>query len=150
MGCAYQSIGNHEKATECWEKATNGPTEPAAALYYNDAKPDKIFYQGMALLKLGRTDEAKGRFHKLVSYGEKHLFDQVRMDYFAVSLPDLLIWDDSLDTRNIVHCKYMMALGHWGLGNRDKALHLLDEAAALDNNHQGIYSTQTLIKLQLS
>ena len=150
MGCAYQSMGNQEKAAECWEKATNGPTEPAAALYYNDAKPDKIFYQGMALQKLGRTDEAKSRFHKLVSYGEKHLFDQVRMDYFAVSLPDLLIWDDSLDTRNIVHCKYMMALGHWGLGNRDKALHLLDEAAALDNNHQGIYSTQTLIKLQLS
>ena len=31
-------------------------------MYYNDAKPDKIFYQGLALLKLGRKDEANGRF----------------------------------------------------------------------------------------
>ena len=38
--------------------AIGGPVEPAAALYYNDAKPDKIFYQGLALLRLGRTDEA--------------------------------------------------------------------------------------------
>ena len=146
MGCAYEALGDTMKATECWEKATVGPTEPAAALYYNDAKPDKIFYQGMALLKLGRTGEANGRFYKLVNYGEKHLFDHVRMDYFAVSLPDLLIWDDSLDLRNIVHCKYMMALGHWGLGHHEKARRFLAEAEALDNNHLGIYSTRTMFE----
>ena len=54
-----------------------------AAMYYNDAKPDKIFYQGLALLKLNRMDEANGRFHKLTTYGEKHLFDKVKMDYFC-------------------------------------------------------------------
>ena len=90
LGCAYEGLGRHDKAVECWEQAIIGPTEPAAAMYYNDAKPDKIFYQGLALLKLGRMDEANGRFHKLTSYGEKHLFDKIKMDYFAVSLPDLL------------------------------------------------------------
>ncbi len=54
--------GRADKAKECWEEATKGPQEPAAAMYYNDAKPDKIFYQGLALLKLGRLDEANGRF----------------------------------------------------------------------------------------
>ena len=116
MGCAYEALGDTMKATECWEKATVGPTEPAAALYYNDAKPDKIFYQGMALLKLGRTGEANGRFYKLVNYGEKHLFDHVRMDYFAVSLPDLLIWDDSLDLRNIVPAQHRPLQVHDGVG----------------------------------
>lgn len=138
MGVAYDAMNQTDKARQCWLKATEGPTKPAAALYYNDAKPDKIFYQGMALLKLGRTGEANGRFHKLVNYGEKHLFDKVRMDYFAVSLPDLLIWEDDLQVRNEIHCKYMMALGYYGLGNKEKSNRYLKEAEALDINHQGI------------
>lgn len=144
MGVAYDAMNQTDKACQCWLKATEGPTEPAAALYYNDAKPDKIFYQGMALLKLGRTGEANGRFHKLVNYGEKHLFDKVRMDYFAVSLPDLLIWEDDLQVRNEIHCKYMMALGYCGLGNKDKSMRYLGEAEALDINHQGIQAFKTL------
>lgn len=144
MGVAYDAMGQTDKARQCWLKATEGPTEPAAALYYNDAKPDKIFYQGMALLKLGRTGEANGRFHKLVNYGEKHLFDKVRMDYFAVSLPDLLIWEDDLQVRNEIYCKYMMALGYCGLGNKDKSMRYLGEAEALDINHQGIQAFKTL------
>lgn len=144
MGVAYDAMNQTDKARQCWLKATEGPTEPAAALYYNDAKPDKIFYQGMALLKLGRTGEANGRFHKLVNYGEKHLFDKVRMDYFAVSLPDLLIWEDDLQVRNEIHCKYMMALGYYGLGNKEKSNRYLKEAEALDINHQGIQAFKTL------
>lgn len=146
LGCAYDAMGQKEKAKECWEKATLGPTEPAAALYYNDAKPDKIFYQGLALMKLGRTDEAKGRFHKLISYGEKHLFDKVKLDYFAVSLPDLLIWEDDLEVRNIIHCKYMMALGYCGLGLKDKSLALLQSLENIDINHQGIMAFGSLIR----
>lgn len=139
-----------DKAGQCWEKATLGPTEPAAALYYNDAKPDKIFYQGLALLKLGRTAEANGRFHRLVNYGEKHLFDTVRMDYFAVSLPDLLIWEDDLQLRNEIHCKYMMALGYRGLGDRDKSDRYINEVASLDINHQGIQAFVSLMDMALA
>ena len=43
------------------------------------------------------------------------------MDYFAVSLPDLLIWEDSLDQKNRIHCLYMLALGYYGLGDRSHA-----------------------------
>ena len=60
------------------------------------------------------------------------------MDYFAVSLPDLLIWEDDLQVRNEIHCKYMMALGYYGLGNKEKSNRYLKEAEALDINHQGI------------
>lgn len=147
LGCAHHALGNEVKAKECWEQATLGPTEPAAALYYNDAKPDKIFYQGLALLRLGRPDEANGRFHRLATYGEKHLFDKVVMDYFAVSLPDLLIWEDSLDVRNEIHCKYMMALGYYGLGLVEKSRILLDELETLDCNHMGVHALRSLMKL---
>ena len=145
LGIAYDALGQKEKAIECWEEATKGPQEPAAAMYYNDAKPDKIFYQGLALYKLGRDGEAHGRFFKLINYGKQHIFEKQVMDYFAVSLPDLLIWEDSLDTKNLIHCKYMLALGHYGMGDTEKALEYLAEVEALDNNHQGIQQFRTLI-----
>ena len=147
LGVAYDATGNRDKARECWEEATKGPQEPAAAMYYNDAKPDKIFYQGLALYKLGREGEAHGRFFKLINYGKQHIFEKQVMDYFAVSLPDLLIWEDSLDTKNLIHCKYMLALGYYGMGERDKAMKYLAEVEVLDNNHQGIQQFRTLLNL---
>ena len=128
-----------------YEEGTVGPTEPAAAMYYNDAKPDKIFYAGLCYRALGQENRARSLFNKLLSYGKQHLFDHVTMDYFAVSLPDLLIWDDSLDTKNEIHCKYMLALGYYGMGDINHSLKYLVEVQALDNNHQGIQQLRTLI-----
>ncbi|MBQ5980981.1 MAG: DUF5107 domain-containing protein [Prevotella sp.] len=152
LGVAYEKLASvnndhsyQEKARDCWEKATKGPQEPAAAMYYNDAKPDKIFYQGLALRKLGREDESHGRFYRLINYGKQHIFEKQVMDYFAVSLPDLLIWEDSLDTKNLIHCKYMLALGYYGMGDMKHALKYLAEVEMLDNNHQGIQQFRSLI-----
>ena len=146
LGIAYDALGQQENARKCWEEATKGSQEPAAAMYYNDAKPDKIFYQGMALLKLGREDEAHGRFYKLINYGKQHIFEKQVMDYFAVSLPDLLIWEDSLDTKNLIHCKYMLALGYYGMGEKEKAEKYLEEVEGLDCNHLGILQFRNFIK----
>ncbi|MBQ0019003.1 MAG: DUF5107 domain-containing protein [Bacteroidales bacterium] len=145
LGCAYQAMGQHDKACQYWEQATQGPQEPAAAMYYNDAKPEKIFYQGLALLKLGREAEARSRFHRLVGYGKQHIFDNIVMDYFAVSLPDLQIWEGDLNLSNQIHCKFMLALGYYGLGDTTHALRYLSEVEALDINHLGIYALRTLI-----
>ena len=149
LGLAYEEMGNVETARKYWEEATKGPQEPAAAMYYNDAKPDKIFYQGLALYKLGREGEAHGRFYRLINYGKQHIFEKQIMDYFAVSLPDLLIWEDSLDMKNFIHCKYMLALGYLGLGDNEHAQKYLAEVEALDNNHQGIQQLRTLINTVL-
>ena len=147
LGCAYEAKGDTQKATECFQQATYGPTEPAAAMYYNDAKPDKIFYQGLALLKLGRNDEAHGRFYRLINYGKNHLFEKVVMDYFAVSLPDLQIWEGNLDTANRTHCLFMLALGYCGLGDLKHAERYIDEAAKLDRNHLAIYQFRNIMRM---
>ena len=130
-----------------YEEGTAGPTEPAAAMYYNDAKPDKIFYAGLCYRQLGQEDKARGLFNKLINYGKQHIFEHQVIDYFAVSLPDLLIWEDSLDLKNQIHCKYMLALGYYGLGDKAHALRYLAEVEALDNNHQGIQQFRSLINL---
>ncbi len=85
LGLGYEGLGENEKAKACFVKSSEGLSVPSDAIYYNDQEPDKIFYQGLALLKLGDDNAAKSRFNKLISYGEKHLFDKVRIDYFAVS-----------------------------------------------------------------
>ena len=136
-GCAYQGLNEKEKAEYYWIKASTCLSEPSTAMFYNDQQPDKIFYQGLALLKLGRTSEAHSRFNKLKDYGEKHIFDDFKIDYFAVSLPDLLIWDDDLQKRNRLQCNYLIGLGHLGLGNKEKAHQFLSEVLTDDPNHAG-------------
>ena len=147
LGVAYDALGQKEKTAECWENATKGTQEPAAAIYYNDAKPDKIFYAALAYRRLGLDAQANALCHKLVNYGRQHLFDHVTMDYFAVSLPDLLIWDADLQQKNAAHCRLMMALGHLGLGEHDKGLHFLSEVEALDKNHPVPPALRTLLPL---
>ena len=104
-------------------------------MYYNDAKPDKIYYAALCYQALGEHDKANGLFHKLISYGEKHYHDHVTMDYFAVSLPDLLVWDGDLDLQNRIHCNYMLALGYAGLNAPEKAARYAAIVRQLDCNH---------------
>lgn len=140
LGNAYGCINEKEQATKYYERATIGLDVPTSAMFYNDQPPESIFYQGLALLKLNKTDAAKGRFNKLIDYGEKHLFEHVKIDYFAVSLPDFLIFDEDLDQRNQIHCYYLMGLGHLGMENYFKAKENFEKAFKLDVNNQGVLS----------
>jgi tetratricopeptide (TPR) repeat protein len=137
LGCSYQAKGEMETANAYWEKATQGSSEPTAAIFYNDQHPDKIYYQGLALLKLNRNEEAKDRFSRLKNYGETHLQDHIKVDYFAVSLPDLLIWDEDLDRRNEINSHYLMGLGLLGLGQSEQAKTQLNVVLEMDLNHPG-------------
>ena len=46
---------------------------------------------------LGEEEQAVRRFQKLVDHGREHIRDDVKIDYFAVSLPDLLIFEENLN-----------------------------------------------------
>jgi tetratricopeptide (TPR) repeat protein len=136
-GIAYSKSGDKVQAQACFERATQGLSEPQQAFFYNDQQPDKIFYQGLAWRALGKEEKARSCFNKLIAYGEKHLFDTCKIDYFAVSLPDLAIWEDDLNVRNQIHCNYVMGLGYLGLNNKEKAQEYLSKINKLDINHQG-------------
>ncbi|MBN8635023.1 MAG: DUF5107 domain-containing protein [Anaerolineae bacterium] len=117
LGEAYAGLGDQTHAHEHREFAASGSSDPTSPLYYNDQPPDMIFYQGMARLALGSVDQARAIFERLISYGREHLNDDVKMDYFAVSLPDFVVFDADLNQRNRIHCHYMIALGLLGLGD---------------------------------
>ena len=93
------------------------------------------------------TDEAGSRFEKLVNFGKKHLSDEVKIDYFAVSIPDLLIWEEDLPIRNEIHCRYMLGLGHLGPGNSRQVHEELDIVINLNVNHQGAHTGLNLMDI---
>jgi tetratricopeptide (TPR) repeat protein len=145
-GVALEKTGEKEKAVEYWETASSGLDEPVAAVFYNYQQPDTIYYPVLALLKLGKKSEAESRFQKLVDFGLQHLNDHIKIDYFAVSLPDLLIWEDNLELRNQVHCTYLAGLGYLGLGKMDKAIGFLTEVRKLDQSHLGAHISLAMAK----
>jgi len=138
LGQVQEKLGETEEAFASLTKACHGESEPVGMMYYNDQPPEMIYYQGLAYRKLGNEEQAVRRFRKLVEYGREHIEENVKIDYFAVSLPDLLIFEENLDERNRKHCLFMMSLGLKGLGRSDEAEKCAEELLAMDNAHQGI------------
>ncbi len=146
MGIASRMLGDEEKAAEYFELAASGPQEPEKALYYNDQPSDFIFYQGLANEELGRSGAAKKAYHQLTIFGEKHLFDEVSYDFFAVSLPEIEVYQDDITLRNIQYCNYLRALGAIGLGEKKKAKELLEEILKKQADHQGALSHREMTR----
>jgi tetratricopeptide (TPR) repeat protein len=137
IACAYEGLNEHDKATEFFKQATVGISEPVQAIYYNDPQPDKIFYQALAWIKLDEPAKANSIFNKFIDFGERHMDDEIRIDYFAVSLPDMLVFDIDLNQRNEQHCKYLIGLGNIGLGDYKKGEEYIESVLKNDINHQG-------------
>ncbi|MBO0931915.1 tetratricopeptide repeat protein [Fibrella aquatilis] len=146
LGEAFAGLGDTVQAQQEWQQASVGIDQPTAAIFYNDQPPETIFYQGLALRRLGRDDEAQLRFANLLTYGIQHLNDEVKLDFFAVSLPDLLIFDDDLTRRNRIHCHYLQGLGQLGLGHCTEATEQFNIVLTMDRSHQGAIVHQALLQ----
>jgi tetratricopeptide (TPR) repeat protein len=135
-GLAFAGLQQNDIARAWFEKATIGISQPTQAIYYNDQQPDKIFYQALAWLKLSEPEKARDICERFAQFGDTHFHDHISIDYFAVSLPDMLVFDGDLDLRNKVHCLYLQGLGHLGLGDYIVAESLLKKVVSMDVNHQ--------------
>jgi tetratricopeptide (TPR) repeat protein len=137
--CAWEGLNVPEKAKSFFAKAAVGASEPVPAIFYNDPQPDKILYQGLANYKLGKYEKAKSIFQRLISFGQEHMNDEVHIDYFAVSLPDLLVFEQDLQLRNRIHCEYLIGLGNLGLGEFETAQRHFTEIRKKQNHHTGAF-----------
>ena len=137
-------LDDTKKAAAFFALAASGAQDPERVLYYNDQPSDFIFYQGLANMELGREAAAKKAYHQLKIFGETHLFDKISYDFFAVSLPEIEVFQDNLTFRNIQYCNYLRALGAIGLGEKEQALELLAEILEKQSDHQGALAHRTL------
>ena len=54
-------------------------------------------------------------FNQLISFGEEHINDKIEYDFFAVSMPELEVYQDDIQKRNDDYCRYLTYLGKKGL-----------------------------------
>lgn len=138
LGVAYKAANEPDKAEYYLNEATKGIDEPTSMMYYNDQPADSIFYQGLAFEQLGQEEKAIARYHKLITYGEKHVFDKISPDYFAVSLPDSLLFDEDYQEKNQLSCYYLIGLGYLGLNKAADATAMFAKVNELTNHFQSI------------
>jgi tetratricopeptide (TPR) repeat protein len=96
---------------EYLELAARGETNFTSAMYYNDQPPEMMYYRALALNGLGKKEEAQKIGKGMIDYGKTHENDEVKIDFFAVSLPDFLIFEADLNKKNRLHCENMKNLG---------------------------------------
>ena len=138
MAQVYMALNEDEKVQMYFKKASTGLKEPTDMMFYNDQPADTIFYQGKAYEAMGMITQANERFDTLISYAREHMDDVIKIDYFAVSLPDTLIFEENLQKKNQIHCLYLQGLGFLGRGEVEKASEYLELAQTLNVSHQGI------------
>jgi tetratricopeptide (TPR) repeat protein len=146
LGCGQEAARDIAGSRDSLERASTGEKEPAISMYYNDQPADMIFFQGLAFARLGQDREARGRFDCLIEYAEGNRNRTVTIDYFAVSLPDMQIFDDDLSRRNRIFCTYIQALGWLGREDQEKAVGSLEEVLKEDPSHAGAADILRLIR----
>ena len=75
------------------------------------------YFRGLALRALGREDEARKVFGELREFARRGLLAKAQIDYFATSLPDLLVFDEDLQSRRNADHHLLLALALHGLGD---------------------------------
>ncbi len=95
------------------------------------------YYKFLSLKKLGMLDEANNLLIKMKKHSELKLKQTVKIDYFATSLPLMLVFDDDIQLRNTFESKYLIALAELGLNNKTKGIELLEEVVSLNSMHIG-------------
>jgi tetratricopeptide (TPR) repeat protein len=93
------------------------------------------YFQGLALRAMGDEEAAFNAFSNLAAYAEQLAAMKPVIDYFATSLPNMLLFEDDLDKRNHVDALLLSALAHDGLGNAEKAVRQLEQLLVEDPNH---------------
>lgn len=135
LGVVSEALGKAGQAEKYFTLASTGSDEVAGMMYYNDQPADMILYQGLARYKLGQTKAGNRRMYKLIDFGEQHVRDEVKIGYFAVSLPDLMIYEEDFTLKNRAHCNYVMGLGNLGLGKKEEAVTFFRETLKIDPFH---------------
>jgi hypothetical protein len=80
-----------------------------------------------------------------VAYARLHRDDVLRPDYFAVSYPTFLVFNDDSALRHQLHCDYMEALGCLGLRQYDQAAALFAQVLSREPNHTGVLTHQRFL-----
>jgi hypothetical protein len=69
------------------------------------------------------------------NFAERQMQAEVKIDYFATSLPNFLLFEDDLQKRNQIDCLFILALAELGEEKAERATALFKQILAMDGNH---------------
>lgn len=98
---------------------------------------EMTYWSGMALRRLGREQEAIGLFDEILAYAEDLDKATPKIDYFATSLPTMLLFEEDLSKRQHITATFLRAQALLGLERDTEAKLALEEVFELDRSHAG-------------
>ena len=126
-GLAQEAPGGREAAQASFRKAAEAPSTYSAMTYY----------QALALRRLGQCEAATSKLRGLLAFATEQMNKEVSIDYFATSLPNLLLFEEDAQKRNRIDALFLLGLAHEGLGHRREAKEAFAEVLTLDPSHLG-------------
>src|SRR5215213_790446 len=124
-GLARKALGDEKGSKTCFRKAAGTGPPPYRIAYY----------QALALKELGQEVASVQKLEELLAFAEKQMQSEVKIEYFATSLPNFLIFEDDLRRRNRVDCTFLKGLAYLGLGQTFEAEKAFRDVLAVDGNH---------------
>ncbi len=133
LGLALDGLGDKKAACEQWLAAANfkGDFQEMSVRAFSEM----TFYSALALAKLGQKAKAKKLFRDLLAYSKTLGKSEAKIDYFATSLPTMLLFDDDLQYRQETTALFLEAQAQLGLGQTVMAKNLLRQVLRRDPNH---------------
>ena len=133
LGEACAACGDRASARRWWERAAKqqGDFREMSVKAFSEM----TYYNALALQRLNREQGAEQLLRALLKYAEDLMQQKAKIDYFATSLPAMLLFEDDLQKRNTESATFLQAQAWLGLGNKQKAQQLLDKVLLLDRNH---------------
>lgn len=95
---------DEQQAKRAYTLALRGDLKVADNMYYNDTPAEYVYFAAKAKIKLGDKTGASETARAFAEYARQNKGRHVKIDYFAVSLPDFLVWEQDLDERNDEFC----------------------------------------------
>jgi tetratricopeptide (TPR) repeat protein len=119
LGIALDLLGKKKSARKHWL---------AAATFKGDFKEmgarafsEMTYYSALAWERLGQKTKAKKLLRDLLAYAEKLETTPAKIDYFATSLPTMLLFEDDIQFRQETTALFLQAQANLGLNNKTKS-----------------------------
>ncbi|HEY9154808.1 MAG TPA: tetratricopeptide repeat protein, partial [Opitutaceae bacterium] len=135
LGEAYASVGRTKDARHWWQRAAEarGDFQEMAVKAYSEM----TYFSARALERLGKAAPARKLLRDLAKYARDLARTPAKIDYFATSLPTMLLFEDDLTKRQQTQALFMQAQAALGLGRKAEAKKHVASVLARDPSHAG-------------
>jgi tetratricopeptide (TPR) repeat protein len=135
LGVAHHQAGNPLEAERHWTRAAHHKGDFQQMQVQSVS--ENTYWSALALRRLGCEQDALKAVRSILDYSG-HLQKQTpKIDYFATSLPAMLLFDEDLRHRQTITARFLEAQARLGLGEEAEGFRLLEEVLANDNGHAG-------------